>query len=441
MTKHTKPKQNAHHVVIIGAGAAGLALASQLGRTTKRNNSVKITLVDQQLTHIWKPLLHEVAAGSFDSNVNQISLLAQAKRCGFYFTLGSLARIDRSQKVIVLDPISVDDSEQNIEMRQIRYDTLVVAVGSNSNDFGVPGVADHCLFLDNTEQANNFNKRLVETYTRLFYANQSQSEKKLSITIIGAGATGVELAAQLRKVSELLDSYEETTGQQIQIEINIVEGAERILPALPDYLSDATAKQLERIDIHIFTGEQGREIREDVVLTASGKRIATDIPVWAAGIKAPDVLQHSDDLEINRINQLIVRATLQTSRDDDIFAIGDCAACTWEGDKLVPPRAQAANQQATMMTKSLMRKLSGESLPIFKYRDYGSLVSLGEYTTVGNLMGKGIKNVRIEGLLARMVYVSLYKMHQVALLGYTRTALLTLSNLFRRSVHPEIKLH
>ena len=430
-----------HNIVIAGAGAAGLALASKLGRQFRRNKSVSVTLVDEQLTHIWKPLLHEVAAGSFDPNVNEISLLAQAQRCGFQFKLGSLSSIDRNNKQIVLAPITLEDGQLVSAERHIQYDTLVVAVGSKSNDFGVPGVAEHCLFLDTTQQAENFHKRLVQTYTKIFSADATNKQQKLSITIIGAGATGVELAAQLRQIADLLDSYVEITGQTVNIDVNLVEGADRILPALPEYLSTATAKQLEKIGIQIHTNEQVTEINTNAVHTSSGKAIESTIPVWAAGIKAPDFLQNTDGLETNRINQLLVRSTLQTTKDDNIFAIGDCAACKWEGDTLVPPRAQSAHQQATLLAKSLKRKLKGEPLPEFTYRDYGSLVSLGEYTTVGNLMGKAIKNVRIEGLLARLVYLSLYKMHQVSLFGYTRTALLTLSNLFRRSVHPEIKLH
>jgi len=432
---------NQHNILIIGGGAAGLALASKLGRRYKRNKSVQVTLVDQQLTHIWKPLLHEVAAGSFDPNVNEISFLAQAQRCGFRFRLGTLSSINREQKTVSLEPIIGDDGQLLSKQRHLSYDSLVIAVGSISNDFGVSGVTEHCLYLDTTEQASNFHKRLVQTYTQIFSAGDSDQNQKLDITIIGAGATGVELSAQLRQIADLLDSYMEITGQTANIRVNIVEGADRILPALPEYLSEATAGQLRKLGIQIFTEERVTEITTNTVKTESGKKIPTNIPVWAAGIKAPDALKNTDGLEINKINQLVVNKTLQTTRDENIFALGDCAACEWEEGKLIPPRAQSAHQQAALLAKSLRLKLKGQSLPDFEYRDYGSLVALGEYTTVGNLMGKAIKNVRIEGLLARLVYLSLYKMHQVSLFGYVRTALITLSNLFRRSVHPEIKLH
>ncbi|MEM7257217.1 MAG: NAD(P)/FAD-dependent oxidoreductase [Pseudomonadota bacterium] len=433
---------NAHHILIVGGGAAGLALASKLGRHFKRNNFVEITLVDQQLTHIWKPLLHEVAAGSFDPNVNEISFLAQAQRCHFNFRLGALKSINRDQRQITLAAITGEDGELLNNERHLNYDTLVLSVGSISNDFGVPGVAEHCLYLDTTQQAENFHKRLVKTYTRVFSAAENpETLQKLNIAIIGAGATGVELAAQLRQIADLLDSYMDITGQSVAIDVSIIEGADRILPALPEYLSEVTTQQLDKLGINILTGERVTEITAATVNTASGKSIQCNIPVWAAGIKAPPALGDAHGLETNKINQLLVSRTLQTTNDENIFAMGDCAACPWKDDQFIPPRAQSAHQQATLLAKSLKLRLKNQPLPPFNYRDYGSLVSLGHYTTVGNLMGKAIKNVRIEGFIARLVYLSLYKMHQVSLFGYVRTALFTLSNLFRRSVHPEIKLH
>ncbi len=430
-----------HSIVILGGGAAGLALASKIGRRYRRSKSVRVMLVDQQLTHVWKPLLHEVAAGSFDPNVNEISFLAQAKRCGFKFRLGSLSGIDRKEKRITLAPIYDEQNNLLSKERNISYDTLVVAVGSVSNDFGVAGVNEHCLYLDTTQQAENFHKRLVRTYTQIFSSDQSVKDPELHISIIGAGATGVELAAQLRQIADLLDTYGDVTEHSMRLNVRIVEGADRILPALPENLSVATAKQLKKLGVEIYTSEVVTEINENAVHTKSGKVIPSNISVWAAGIKAPALLQHTNGLELNKINQLLVKDTLQTTLDDNIFAIGDCAACIWEGEKYVPPRAQSAHQQATLLVKSIRNRLKGDPLPVFEYRDYGSLVSLGSYSTVGNLMGNVIKTVRIEGFLARLVYLSLYKMHQVSLFGYVRTALFTLSNIFRRSVHPEIKLH
>jgi len=183
------------------------------------------------------------------------------------------------------------------------------------------------------------------------------------------------------------------------------------------------------------------EVTKEGVSTHDGEMIEADLKVWAAGIKAPDWMKELDGLATNNINQLIVDQTLKTN-DDNIFAMGDCAACPWPGhDGNVPPRAQSAHQQASTLSKSIVNRLKGKKLANYVYHDYGSLVSLGKYTTVGNLMGNLMGTVSIGGFIARVVYLSLYKMHQVAIHGYFRTAMLTLSNIFRRSAHAKIKMH
>ena len=169
--------------------------------------------------------------------------------------------------------------------------------------------------------------------------------------------------------------------------------------------------------------------------------------VWAAGVKAPPFLKDLANLESNRINQLVVKPTLQTTRDDDIFVMGDCAACPWpeaDGGKggWVPPRAQAAHQQASHLFKQIKRRLAGRPLTNYRYRDFGSLVSLGELTTVGNMMGGPMGgSMMIQGRFARMMYLSLYKMHELALHGVAKVTLETLARLITRRTEPHVKLH
>jgi len=167
------------------------------------------------------------------------------------------------------------------------------------------------------------------------------------------------------------------------------------------------------------------------------------LTVWAAGIKAPAILSELDGLAVNRLGQLNVRATLQTETDDHIFALGDCAACAWPEEKRnVPPRAQAAHQQASFLLKALEARLAGHVLPEFRYRDFGSLVSLGHLSAVGNLMGGVIGgNMLVEGLFARFMYMSLYRLHIAALHGWPRMVLDTLAHWLRRSTLPRVKLH
>jgi NADH:ubiquinone reductase (H+-translocating) len=424
-----------HKIVIVGGGAAGLELATELGRKLGKKGLAEVTLIDATTTHIWKPLLHEVAAGTLDES-EQVEYLSQAYRHHFRFRLGKMEGLDRHKKEVYVSPTFNDEGEELIPRRTFAYDTLVMAVGSVSNTFNIKGVAEHCLFLDTTAQAFKFQKHLFESYIKNYIGKDHA--KPLSIAIVGAGATGVELSAQLHEVTHVLAMY--GLQEKCDVKLTIIEAATQLLPALPIKLATATQQQLVSLGIDLRMGRRVTEITEAGITTHDGEFLEADIKVWAAGIKAPDWVS-SLDLETNRINQLIVDNTLKTS-DDNIFAIGDCAACVWEGrDCNVPPRAQSAHQQASTVAKSIINRLKGKSLVKFTYYDYGSLVSLGKYTTVGNLMGNLMGTVSIGGFIAKVVYLSLYKMHQVAIHGYFKTAMLTISNLFRRSVFIKIKMH
>ena len=423
-----------HQIVIVGGGAAGLELASSLGKKLGKKGLADIILLDASQTHIWKPLLHEVAAGTLDE-AEQVEYLAQAYRCGFRFKLGRMDGLSRNNKEIYVAPTLSRNGEELIPRRTFKYDTLIMAVGSVSNTFNIKGVDKHCRFLDTVTEAFNFQQQLVETYIRGHVSEQH----KLSIAIVGAGATGVELSAQLHEVTKTLAIYGLDAVKDVQI--TIIEAAPRLLPALPERLALSTQQQLIKLGIDLRLDCRVVEVTETGIKTHDGEVIPADLKVWAAGIKAPEWFKELDGLEINKINQLVVDQTLQTV-DENIFAIGDCAACPWPGHEgNVPPRAQAAHQQATTVGKSIMNRTQGGKPVQYMYHDYGSLVSLGKYSTVGNLMGNLMGTVSVGGFIARVVYLALYKMHQTAVHGYYRTAMLTLSNLFRGRVYKRIKLH
>lgn len=438
-----KTGKDKHSVVIVGGGAGGLELATRTGKTLGKRGLAAVTLIDTQPTHIWKPLLHEVAAGTLDSHQDEISYLAQAVRHHFRFRLGSVDRINTRAKTVSVAPSYNDQGQEIIPRRDFAYDTLVLAVGSVSNDFGIPGVAQHCLFLDTTAQAEKFQKILLETFVRAHTHGGPEFESQLNIAIVGGGATGVELAAQLHHFAHQLTAYGiDQVVVQRDMKLSIIEASAQILPALPERIADTTCAELEKLGVRVLVGERVNKVTNAAIHTEGGRIIPCGIKVWAAGIKAPDFLSSVDGLQTNKLNQVMVRETLQSVSDENIFAFGDCAACPWSGhNTLVPPRAQAAHQQASMLYRSLRNRLSGRPLPEFRYRDYGSLVSLGRYSTVGSLMGRIGGSVMVEGYIARLVYLSLYKMHQMAVYGLHRMIFLSLANLFRRAVHPAIKLH
>lgn len=431
-----------HRIVIVGGGAGGLELATRLGRKLGKSGAARIILVDANLTHIWKPLLHEVAAGSLNSSEDELNYVAQAKWNHFEFQLGRMSGLDRASKSITLAPTLDDDGQVLMPERRIAYDSLVIAVGSTTNDFGTPGAAEHCIFLDTRAQAERFHRRMLSHYLRA-HASESEAGGKIDIAIVGAGATGVELAAELHHAAKQLAAYGLNRIRPEDMRITLIEAGPRVLPALPERIARPVHQTLEKLGVTVLTGAAVSEVTAEGLKTADGNFIPASLKVWAAGIRAPGFLKDLDGLESNRINQLQVRPTLQTTLDDDVFAFGDCAACPQPGNdgRNVPPRAQAAHQQASLLAKSLRLKISGQSLPEYRYRDYGSLISLSSFSAVGNLMGNLTGSVMLEGWLARVFYVSLYRMHQMALYGTLRTLLLMLSDRIGRSTEPRLKLH
>lgn len=432
-----------HQIVVVGGGAGGLELVTRLGDTLGKRGQADITLIDTAWTHIWKPLLHEVAAGTLDSSEDELEYLAQARWHHFRFRLGRMTGLDRDKREVYLAPHFDEEHEEVIPQRTFRYDTLVIAVGSESNDFGITGVKEHCLFLDSTRQAERFQQKLLNNMLRAHTQGKPIQPGQLDVAIVGAGATGVELAAQLHHVTRQLAAYGlDTIDPSLHIKLHVIEAGPRILPALPERIARSAHAELARLGVTVHANERVVEVTAEGIRTASGHFIPAAFKVWAAGIKAPDFLQGLGGLESNRINQLVVNPDLSSTRDENIFVLGDCAACPLgDSGATVPPRAQAAHQQASLLYHNIRRRLKGKPLRDYRYRDYGSLIAMGRYSTVGSLMGNLTGSLFISGFIARFVYLSLYKMHQAALYGWPRAILISLLHLLRKSIDPQIKLH
>ncbi|EGQ8115433.1 NAD(P)/FAD-dependent oxidoreductase [Vibrio parahaemolyticus] len=426
-------------IIVVGGGAGGLELATKLGRTLGRKNRAQITLVDRKASHLWKPLLHEVATGSLDEGVDALSYRAHAKNHSFDFQMGSLQDIDRERKVIILSELKDEHGELLMPSRELEYDLLVMAIGSTSNDFNTPGVRENCIFLDSPEQAHRFRTEMNNEFLKLHAKNGNGT---VDIAIVGAGATGVELSAELHNAVKELRTYGFGDLDSSKLNVNLIEAGERILPALPPRISSAAHQELVKLGVNVRTATMVTKAETDGLTTKDGEKIPAQIMVWAAGIKAPDFIKDIAGLETNRINQLVVKGTLQTTRDDDIFVIGDLAQCTQPDGSFVPPRAQAAHQMASQAFSNIVAKLNGRELKNYVYKDHGSLVSLSRFSTVGSLMGNLTKgSMMVEGRIARVVYISLYRMHLMALHGVFKTGLMMLVGRINRVLRPNLKLH
>ncbi|WP_226422026.1 NAD(P)/FAD-dependent oxidoreductase [Vibrio sp. E14] len=426
-------------IIVVGGGAGGLELATKLGRTLGRKNRAQITLVDRKASHLWKPLLHEVATGSLDEGVDALSYRAHAKNHSFDFQMGSLQDIDRERKVIILSELKDEHGELLMPSRELEYDILVMAIGSTSNDFNTPGVRENCIFLDSPEQAHRFRTEMNNEFLKLHAKNGNGT---VDIAIVGAGATGVELSAELHNAVKELRTYGFGDLDSSKLNVNLIEAGERILPALPPRISSTAHQELVKLGVNVRTATMVTKAEKDGLTTKDGEKIPAQIMVWAAGIKAPDFIKDIAGLETNRINQLVVKNTLQTTRDDDIFVIGDLAQCTQADGSFVPPRAQAAHQMASQAFSNIVAKINGRELKDYVYKDHGSLVSLSRFSTVGSLMGNLTKgSMMVEGRIARVVYISLYRMHLMALHGVFKTGLMMLVGRINRVLRPNLKLH
>ena len=438
MTKTRKTQ-----IVVVGGGAGGLELATRLGAHFGREK-FDIILVEKNRTHIWKPLLHEVAAGSLDANLDEVGYRSHGYAWGYRFFYGVMEGIDRDNRQVLIAPILDEDGREIMGRHRIRYDYLVLAVGSVSNDFGTKGVAQHCIFLDSRLQADRFRSKLLDHCLRVSRTLQDdpKADALVRVDIVGGGATGVELAAELYNAASELRHYGLEVFDESRLKVTLIEAGPRILPALPEKLAEAAHKELEALGVRVATGEQVVEATAEGMITKSGELIKADLRVWAAGVKGPDMLA-TLGLEATRSNQLVVKPTLQTSRDERIFAIGDCAWFVPEGEtRPVPPRAQSAHQMAATAFHNIRALIKGGRLKNFVYRDHGSLVSLSHFSTVGSLMGNLIGGrMAIEGRLARFVYVSLYRMHLIAIHGWLKGLALILVGHVNHIVRPKLKLH
>ena len=431
-------------IVIVGGGAGGLELATRLGDTLGRRGRAEVILIERGRTHFWKPHLHELAAGSVDLDVHELDYLAQSHWHGFKYRFGEMTGLDRAAREVLVGPVLDDDGVEIVPARRVGYDLLVLAVGSRVNDFGTPGVMAHAIALDSTAQADRFHRRLVNAFLRAHSQVEPLKPGQLDVAIVGAGATGVELAAELHNATRELVSFSlDNIDPDKHIRLHLIEASPRILPALPERISAAARRMLDSLNVEVHCDARVAEVLPQAVRLADGRVIDASMVVWAAGVKAASFLSGMG-IATNAMHQVKVDARLRSVDDPDIYALGDCAAVEWAGHpgRLVPPRAQAAHQQAMYLVKALRRRLAGKTVSAWRYRDFGSLVSLGEYSTVGNLMGNFVGgNLWLEGLFARWMYQSLYKMHEIALHGWWKTSLTTLARLIARQTEPRVKLH
>lgn len=417
------------HIIIVGGGAGGLHLATKLGQQQRKKNQAKITLVDSSKHHIWKPLLHKLVGGGLNQPSDKLDYHRHSQSNGYQFLHASLKSLNRQEKTLTYQTIKGDNSIQ----AKLNYDYLVIAIGSQANDFGTKGVAEHCQFLDSTQQAQQLRRKLQQILS------QANTNEPVSVNIVGAGATGVELAAELIKLGKQYTN---------PLTVNLFEAGNRILPALPQDVAQLATQTLSQIGVHVIVNAKVNAVQKNGLTTAVGQHYPATLNIWNAGIKAPKLLTTLDGLTTDHHNHLHVNTHLSTTLDPDIFAIGDCCVCLQANGNTVPARAQAAKQMANYLANNFTNNLSNpltkhltENLLVtqiekvakpFVFDDKGSIISISQFNAFGVLK----KGPILRGRIARMTYQALYRQHQKTLFGLRTTGLIMLTNWFNNRKKP-----
>ena len=429
----------ASRIVVVGGGAGGLELVAKLGRKYRRDTATEVVLIDKNPTHIWKPLFHEVATGSLNSYHDEASYRMLARKNGFKFVIGEVLDIDLKNSTVELGPVLDDGGAEMMPGRRIGYGSLAVAVGSLSNDFGIRGVKEYSRQLDSREQAERFHKHFASQLHRV--NARDDTDATLSVAIVGGGATGVELAADMHNVVERLREYGFEHFSPERLDVSIIEAAPVLLPRLPERIGLSVARELSRIGVSVRVDTRVSEVRDNAVVTSDDEAIPADISVWAAGVKAPSWIAECG-FPTDRLGRIEVNADLSVKGFPSVFAIGDCCSCYSKDGTEVPPRAQAAHQMASIAARNIRARKLDKPLKDFVYRDFGSLVSLSKYSTIGNLMGNLVRGtVFVEGWVARLVYLSLYRMHQATVFGPFSALMIMLGDRIYKATRAEVKLH
>jgi NADH:ubiquinone reductase (H+-translocating) len=427
--------EQAPRIVIVGGGIAGLELATKLGDQLGRAGEAEVRLVDRSPAHAWKPMLHAFAAGTANPSQHRISFLDHARRHHFRFWPGEMCGLDRTARTVQLAPFLLPDGKAELPPCTLGYDVLVITAGSRTNDWATPGVAQHCIYIDDLRDAELLNRRLVTELLRAI-----AERKAMNLVVVGAGATGVELAAELSRSFDIASAYG-TEMVRSRLKVTLVAREPRILPGLPEAIANATDLRLREAGVEILTGAAVTAIHERAVELADGRRLEADIIVWAAGVKGPGFAGGLDGLGVTPTGQLLVGPTLQTLADERIFALGDCARFDPSSAGGASSTAQVARQQAQHLARQLPAWLIGRAMRPFRYRDRGLLVSLSGYDAFGVVGRYGpLPGHLIRGRLARLSYAMLYRLHQIEVHGVWRGALAWFADSVNRLAFGPIRL-
>ena len=385
------------HVLVIGAGFGGIAVADGL-----RGAPVRVTLVDANNFHTFQPLLYQVATAGLD--VADVAhpirnIFPGRRRSHVRVAVGEVTAIDPSAKAVTLH-----------DGRRIEYDTLVLAAGAVTADFGVPGVADHAFPLKSVDDAVALRLHLLRQFELADASPVTPEPGALDVVICGGGPTGVEMAGGIAELYSMVLGDDFPHLPVSQARIVLVEPQARVLtPFHPDSSAHATSR-LRRMGVDVRTGVGIVDVTPDGVTLSDGEWIPARTVVWAAGVRA-NPLAAQLGVELVRGGRVPVEADLSVTGLPDVFAIGDVAAATDDDGRLLPQVAQPAIQGGKHVARQIERRLGGETTEPFHYVDKGSMATIGRHSAVTELPN----GIRVAGFVGWLAWLGL---HLVYLMGF-----------------------
>ncbi|HUQ41946.1 MAG TPA: NAD(P)/FAD-dependent oxidoreductase [Candidatus Limnocylindrales bacterium] len=385
-------------IVIVGGGFAGLHLIRRLeGRL--RADEAEVTLIDRNNYHLFTPLLYQVATGELPSHAVAYPLRVPLARPGWRFVRAEIEAIDLEHRVV------------RTTEGDYAYDHVVVAPGSVTNDFGIPGVKEHALTVKWLGDGRALQHQILSVFEDA--AAEPDAVKRralLSFAIVGAGPVGVELAASMRDLMDhTLRGIYPSIDFRTEPHIALLDGADRVLPQMDPRLSDIAARRLVKLGVEIRLGTLVASVAGDGVATKDGQFIAARSVIWAGGVRANPLLGPLD-VPKSRDGRVIVDQFLRVAARDDVLSFGDAASFDF-GGKPLPMLAQVAVLQAPTAAKNLVHLVRGEALEPYIYHRKGDLVALGR-TSAAAEFARPVRIV-LSGLLAWTVWRANYLMQLV----------------------------
>jgi NADH dehydrogenase len=375
------------HVVVVGAGFGGIRTAKSLAQA-----DVKVTVIDKRNYHLFQPLLYQVSTAGL--SVDDIAYPVRAMLKDFkniHFHMAEVTHIDFDTKCVI----------GNAE--QISYDYLVLAPGGMTNYFGMDGIAKHSFGLKNLDEAVTIRNHILRKFEEATLEENPEKQRELlTFVVVGGGPTGVESAGALSELIYLVMAEEYHNIDFKQIRILLVEASDKLLAAMPEDLCEATKDILSKKNIEVRLNVQVADFNGEQLMLKGGETIQTQTVIWAAGVKAIDLLDRLN-IQQDRLSRAIVNKTLQLPDHPEVFVIGDAAHFEQDGRPL-PMVAPVAIQQADVAADNILNMISGKSLQQFTYKDVGNMATIGRNAAVVHIDGIKLKGF-ISWLLWSIIHI------------------------------------